>query len=738
MQHSKVESPTVLPIDSRVPLESVVCTEELNRRPPRAPDYEIENRALVALAQALADSPRTILQGLAQMILEIFQADSAGISLLKEDGKSFYWPAIAGMWQPHIGGGTPRDFGPCGDVLNCDAPMLFTHWERRYPYLLSAMPLAEEGLLVPFYVDGKAVGTIWAIAHDDRRKFDAEDMRQLVSLGSLASSAYQVVASLDALKQRDEALRQSCEQLEQRVVERTSQLGAVNEELRKEILERKRVEEGRERLLARVQAAHEEAEAAQHRFRDLVNSIEGIVWEADALTFEFSFVSKQAERVLGYPVERWLSEPTFWRDHVHPDDRERTVDFCVKATAEKKGHDFEYRMIAADGRIVWLRDWLTVVVEGDRATSLRSVMVDITERKRADEELDRLRQQLESHNAYLKEEVNSVLHFGRIVGRSRALRHVLQQVDEVASTGATVLITGESGTGKELLAKEIHERGPRSQRPFVRVNCSAIPREMFESEFFGHVRGAFTGAVRDRPGRFQIADGGTIFLDEIGDLPADLQPKLLRVLQEGEYERVGEDVTRKIDVRVIAATNQNLAEEVRARRFRQDLFYRLNVFPLELPPLRARTGDILLLATHAITEVSKRLKMRAPPLTQADAARLQQYDWPGNVRELQNVIERAVILSKGVRLRLDVALADMPATAPTTSAADSDLDSDMREIIVTDREWRERERANLINALKRTDGRIYGEGGAAELLGVNPTTLASRLRALKVTIPKPR
>ena len=357
---------------------------------------------------------------------------------------------------------------------------------------------------------------------------------------------------------------------------------------------------------------------------------------------------------------------------------------------------------------------------------------------RAFSELDRLRQQLESHNAYLKEEVNSVLHFGRIVGRSRALRHVLQQVDEVASTGATVLITGESGTGKELLAKEIHERGPRSQRPFVRVNCSAIPREMFESEFFGHVRGAFTGAVRDRPGRFQIADGGTIFLDEIGDLPADLQPKLLRVLQEGEYERVGEDVTRKIDVRVIAATNQNLAEEVRARRFRQDLFYRLNVFPLELPPLRARTGDILLLATHAITEVSKRLKMRAPPLTQADAARLQQYDWPGNVRELQNVIERAVILSKGVRLRLDVALADMPATAPTTSAADSDLDSDMREIIVTDREWRERERANLINALKRTDGRIYGEGGAAELLGVNPTTLASRLRALKVTIPKPR
>jgi PAS domain S-box-containing protein len=387
MKHAKVESPTVLPSDSLVPLESILFTEELNRRPARAPDYQAENRALVALAQALADSPRTILQRLAQTILEVFRADSAGISLLTEDEKSFYWPAIAGMWQPHIGGGTPRDFGPCGDVLDRDAPMLFTHWERRYPYLLSAMPLAEEGLLVPFYVEGRAVGTIWAIAHDDRRKFDAEDVRQLVSLGSFASSAYQVVAFLDALEQRDEALRQSCEELEQRVVERTSQLTAVNEELRKEILERKRVEEERERLLARVQAAHGEAEAAQHRFRDLVNSIEGIVWEADAVTFTFSFVSQQAERVLGYPVERCLNEPTFWRDHIHPDDREGAVNFCVTATAENRDHRFEYRMLAADGRIVWLRDLLTVVVEGDRATRLRGVMFDITERKRAEEAL---------------------------------------------------------------------------------------------------------------------------------------------------------------------------------------------------------------------------------------------------------------------------------------------------------------------------------------------------------------
>jgi transcriptional regulator with GAF, ATPase, and Fis domain len=351
---------------------------------------------------------------------------------------------------------------------------------------------------------------------------------------------------------------------------------------------------------------------------------------------------------------------------------------------------------------------------------------------RAFSELERLRQQLESQNAYLKEEVEAVRAFGGMVGRSRALHRVLKQVDDVAATDSTVLILGESGTGKGLLAKEIHERSRRAHKPFVRVNCSAIPREMFESEFFGHVRGAFTGAFRDRPGRFQAADGATIFLDEVGELPLDLQPKLLRVLQEGQFERVGEDITRHVDVRVIAATNQNLAEEVRARRFRQDLFYRLNVFPLELPPLRARTDDIPLLAVHAITEVSRKLRIQAPPLTQADAARLRQYDWPGNIRELQNVIERAVILSKGIRLRLDIALADLPA--PATPASDADVP----EVILTDRECRARERANLMKALQRADGRIYGRGGAAELLAINPTTLASRLRALKITPPKPR
>jgi transcriptional regulator with GAF, ATPase, and Fis domain len=335
--------------------------------------------------------------------------------------------------------------------------------------------------------------------------------------------------------------------------------------------------------------------------------------------------------------------------------------------------------------------------------------------------------------ARVAEEVDSVSD--RIIGGSRALRQVMDQVEAVAATDATVLITGESGTGKELLAKEVHRRGRRSKRPFVKVNCSAIPREIFESEFFGHAQGAFTGAVRERPGRFHIADGGTIFLDEIGELPVEMQPKLLRVLQEGEYERVGEDRTRRVDVRVIAATNQNLGDEVRARRFRQDLFYRLNVFPLELPPLRARQDDIPQLATHTIARMSKRHRMPAPPLTSKDIECLQRYEWPGNIRELQNVLERAVILSKGVRLCLDAAL-------PFFDSASSQpiLPSDSRgdDVVLTERECRERERANVMRALERSEGRIYGRGGAAELLGINPTTLASRLRALKITVGRAR
>src|SRR5215471_10543375 len=291
---------------------------------------------------------------------------------------------------------------------------------------------------------------------------------------------------------------------------------------------------------------------------------------------------------------------------------------------------------------------------------------------RAFEELDRLRKQLELENAYLHEEVKDRLAFGEIVGQSPALHEVLRQIDIVAPTDATVLITGESGTGKELAARAIHELSPRRDRPLVTVNCASIPRELFESEFFGHVKGAFTGAVRDRIGRFQLADRGTIFLDEVGEIPLELQSKLLRVLQEQKVERVGEDRERQLDVRVIAATNHNLKKDCEAGRFRRDLYYRLSVFPIELPPLRQRSEDIGLLAEHFMEVASRRLNCPDVLLTSQALEQLMAYDWPGNIRELHNVIERAVILAQRGPLRIDRVLGN---TAPQDSQASEYVES---------------------------------------------------------------
>ncbi|MEL7375273.1 MAG: sigma 54-interacting transcriptional regulator, partial [Pseudomonadota bacterium] len=293
---------------------------------------------------------------------------------------------------------------------------------------------------------------------------------------------------------------------------------------------------------------------------------------------------------------------------------------------------------------------------------------DVTERNQAERALResvaenaRLRHELELERDYLREEVKVSLRFGRIVGDSPALTEMLAQLEAVAGTPASVLITGESGTGKELVAREVHARSERATGPLVKVNCASIPEELFESEFFGHVRGAFTGAVRDRIGRFQLADGGTIFLDEIGEIPLDLQGKLLRVLQENEFERVGEDVTRKVDVRVVAATNRDLVEAVEAGRFRGDLYYRLSVFPIAVPPLRERGDDVVALAQHFLQQTVRDFGRKPMQLTRRQAEALSRYPWPGNVRELKNVIERAVILSPGANLRLDLSLPEAEA-----------------------------------------------------------------------------
>jgi transcriptional regulator with GAF, ATPase, and Fis domain len=343
---------------------------------------------------------------------------------------------------------------------------------------------------------------------------------------------------------------------------------------------------------------------------------------------------------------------------------------------------------------------------------------------RAFEEIAHLQHRLALENEYLRDEIRDTQAFGEILGASAAIRHVGEQIAMVAPTDATVLVLGESGTGKELVAREIHRRGRRAARPMIRVNCASVPKELWESEFFGHVKGAFTGAVRDRVGRFAAADGGTLFLDEVGEIPLELQSKLLRVLQEGQYEQVGDHRTRTADVRIVAATNRDLAAEVKAGRFREDLYYRLNVFPIELPPLRARPEDVPLLARHFLARAVQKHKRRAR-LSNADVAVLAAYDWPGNVRELQNTVERAVITARNGTLHLPLA-----APAAVGPVARDHRDDAKRGRILTDDEIRRLERDNLHAALERTAWKIYGPGGAAKLLGLRPTTLASRVQRL--------
>jgi DNA-binding NtrC family response regulator len=321
---------------------------------------------------------------------------------------------------------------------------------------------------------------------------------------------------------------------------------------------------------------------------------------------------------------------------------------------------------------------------------------------------------------------------GEIIGQSGAWQHLIRQIEMVAPTDATVLVLGETGTGKELIARELHRRSRRKDKPLVRVNCASIPKELYESEFFGHARGAFTSAVRDRIGRFEAAAGGTLFLDEIGEIPLELQSKLLRVLQEKCYERVGEERTRRADVRIVAATNRDLKKEIAAGRFREDLYYRLNVFPIKVAALRDRKEDIPLLTAHFIELSVKELGCPRPRLTRAGIEILRNYDWPGNIRELRNVIERAAIFAQGGALEFDLPVSGSPVNVTSFG---SEHDAKVESEFQTDAEIRRWERENLFVVLQRTGWKIKGVDGAAELLGLKPTTLISRMEKMGLKRP---
>ncbi|MFK8029650.1 MAG: sigma 54-interacting transcriptional regulator [Gammaproteobacteria bacterium] len=362
---------------------------------------------------------------------------------------------------------------------------------------------------------------------------------------------------------------------------------------------------------------------------------------------------------------------------------------------------------------------------------------DVTDRNKAQAELQKafnenakLRRDLELERDYLRENVRVSMNDGEIVGNSPALQSMLARIEAVAFTSANVLIIGESGTGKELVSHAIHSRSLRKDEALVTVNCASIPSELFESEFFGHVKGAFTGATRDRIGRFQLANGGTIFLDEVGEIPLELQGKLLRVLEQQRFERVGDDETKEINVRIIAATNRNLAAEVAAGRFREDLFYRLNVFPIDVPPLRDRGDDVIQIATHFIADICIEFGRPALPLSERNIRQISEYSWPGNVRELRNVLERAIILSHDNRMNISLPNKAKPRkqSANTLPVNDYLNEEEMRLFV----------KRNLEQALATANGKISGAGGAAELLGVKPTTLTDRIHAYGVDIPSKR
>ncbi|WVM89245.1 sigma 54-interacting transcriptional regulator [Halopseudomonas pachastrellae] len=446
-----------------------------------------------------------------------------------------------------------------------------------------------------------------------------------------------------------------------------------------------------------------------------------------------TYVNPAAARMLGWEVDQMIGKNIHRiHHHSHADGSHYPVEDCpiYKAVHDGLVHEGQQEVFwRRDGSMFPVEFTSTPVISGGSIIGSVVVFRDITERQMtqqrlqsAMDELRELKLRLEQQNAYLQEEILIEHHYREIVGQSDPILTIVKQIDVVGPTDASVLIHGESGTGKELIARAIHQSSRRSDNPLIRVNCAAIPAELFESEFFGHVKGAFTGAMRDRVGRFELADGGTLFLDEIGEIPLELQSKLLRVLQEGQFERVGEERTRRVDVRIITATNRDLLAEVKAKRFREDLYFRLNVFPILSPALRERPEDIPLLASHFVKQICSRLGRPPARLRKADVERMQSYSWPGNIRELQNIIERALITSKGPDLLIDMPVGQSDAVRPAEAG------SLQVSGILTEEQLRALEKDNLNAALAACGGKIFGADGTAALLGIKPTTLASRLK----------
>jgi len=456
----------------------------------------------------------------------------------------------------------------------------------------------------------------------------------------------------------------------------------------------------------------------------LAGSTDGL-WDWDLLA-DTVFYSDRFREILGYSSDEFPGSINSFRSRLHPDDAEAIWAAIKRHLQERVPYKVEYRLRTKSGNYLWfLARGQAIWNSEGKAIRMSGWIQDITERKQTElnlrvalSEIKDLTEKLEVERAYLQEEIKLEYNYENIIGQSDGLNYVLYKVEQIASSDTTVLVLGETGTGKELVARAIHSLSPRKDRTLVKVNCATLPSNLIESELFGHEKGSFTGAHARQLGRFEVANGATLFLDEIGELPPELQPKLLRVIQDGEFERLGSSGTIKADVRVIAATNRNLEEEVRRGRFREDLWYRLNIFPITVPPLRERMEDIALLVDFFVDKISKRLGKSIERIPTSVMNALQDYQWPGNVRELENVLERAVINSSGSKLHLV-----------------DELKKPHKDLTNTQKTLEAVEREHIVRVLEQTNWKVSGQNGAAEILGLNRSTLRARIRKLGIRQP---
>jgi formate hydrogenlyase transcriptional activator len=462
---------------------------------------------------------------------------------------------------------------------------------------------------------------------------------------------------------------------------------------------------------------------SEARFRTVADSAPVLIWMsgADKLC---NFFNQPWLDFTGRTLDREMRNG--WAESVHPDDLAGCLKTYLESFDARQPFVMQYRLKRRDGEYRWILDNGVPRFDGQgNFAGYIGSCVDVTERKQREEELQaalaevkRLKDQLHQENEHLRQEVFTQLSQDKIVGQSPAIRRILEQVEQVAATDATVLLLGETGCGKEMIASAIHDRSPRRERVMVRVNCAAIPTALIESELFGREKGAYTGALSKQIGRFELADNSTLFLDEVGELPADVQVKLLRVLQEKQIERLGSSKSIKVDIRIITATNKDLEKSVREGTFREDLYYRLNVFPITVPPLRERREDLPQLVWTFVNEFSKTLGRNIESISYESLKAIQDYVWPGNARELRNVIERAMITSAGPRLKIEVPKAK--PSGPVTGAT-------ARSLTISNTE-----REHILSVLEMTNWRVRGKNGAAEILAINPTTLESRMAKLGI------